>query len=90
MNYVDDIGLAMSILPICIIVFILLFAILIREFDFETDLLKKFITFVPRQIVKIFKIRHKHHYVCTSCGECGLAGNVAFYECIWCGDMDAR
>lgn len=45
-----------------------------------------FITFVPRMLVKLFKIKHKHRYICTSCGDGGLAGGVVRYDCIWCGD----
>jgi hypothetical protein len=88
MNYTDDIGLAISILTLCVVFFILLVLILLRDIfsDIDTDLIKKFMAFIPRQIIKVFKIKHKHHYVCTSCGDGGLAGDVAFYECIWCGD----
>lgn len=44
------------------------------------------ITFVPRLFIKLFNIKHKHYYICTTCGDFGLAGRVAFYKCIWCGD----
>ena len=49
--------------------------------------LMMFITFIPRVFIRLFKIKHKHHYVCTSCGDGGLAGTVARYDCIWCGNV---
>ena len=49
--------------------------------------------FCPRHLVAdwltkngLFRIKHKHHYIYTSCGDGGLAGVVARYGCIWCGD----
>ena len=45
------------------------------------------ITLIPRLFVKLFRIKHKHHYVYEDCGDAGLAGCVACYRCIWCGDI---
>lgn len=44
------------------------------------------ITLIPRIFVKLFKIKHKHHYIYEDCGDAGLAGCVACYRCIWCRD----
>ena len=45
------------------------------------------ITLIPRLLVKLFRINHKHHNVYEDCGDAGLAGCVACYRCIWCGDI---
>lgn len=87
MDYTDEIVLAVIVLSLCIFALILLFTIILKEvFCLELDLLKKFITFIPSLFIKLFKIKHRHYYICTGCGDGGLAGNVAVYKCIWCGD----
>lgn len=91
MNYADDIALVISVLTPCVIVVILSFIVILKELlVFEVEPLKKVIAFIPRVFIKIFKIKHKHYYICTSCGDGGLAGDVACYECIWCGDTYVR
>ena len=35
-----------------------------------------FLTFVPRLFIKLFRIKHKHHYIYNGTFDGGLAGNV--------------
>lgn len=49
-----------------------------------------FLTFVPRLFIKLFWIKHKHHYIYNGTFDGGLAGNVREYVCIWCGENDIR
>ena len=59
---------------------------------FEILKVKKmyFLTLVPRLFIKLFRIKHKHHYIYNGTFDAGLAGNVREYICIWCGDNDIR
>ena len=45
-----------------------------------------FITLIPRIFIKIFRIKHKHHFVYDGTFDGGLAGSVSQYACIWCGE----
>ena len=49
-----------------------------------------FITLLPRLLVKLFKIKHKCHYVYDGTFDGGLAGQVSQYACIWCGNKEFR
>lgn len=91
MSYTDEKALVIIALSICAFIFIIFLVTILREIlNFEADSLKRVAAFIPRLFIKIFKIKHKHHYICTSCGDGGLAGSVASYECIWCGDTYIR
>ena len=35
-----------------------------------------FLTLVPRLFIKLFRIKHKHHYIYNGTFDVGLAGNV--------------
>ena len=48
------------------------------------------ITLLPRLFVKLFKIKHNHHYVYDGTFDGGLAGQVSQYVCIWCGNKKIR
>ena len=49
-----------------------------------------FLTFVPRLFIKLFRIKHKHHYIYNGTFDGGLAGTIREYVCIWCGNKDIR
>lgn len=50
----------------------------------------KWITQIPRFIIRLFHLKHRCNYVYDGSFDGGLAGEVNVYKCIWCGDSDIR
>lgn len=57
---------------------------------YDNDWFIKFITTIPRLFIRLFHIKHKHHYVYDGTFDGGLAGQVSEYVCIWCKDTEYK
>lgn len=56
----------------------------------DIDRFIKWITQIPRLIIRLFHIKHNCHYVYDGTFDGGLAGGVSVYRCIWCGETNIK
>ncbi len=56
----------------------------------DADWFIKCMTQIPRLIIRLFRIKHKCHYIYDGTFDGGLAGTVNVHKCIWCGNTQIR
>lgn len=87
MDKMDECAIVSILLSLSVYMLIFLFIVMLKDLiTFETNKIKRCITFIPRLFIRGFKIKHKHNYIFYDCGGGDLSGSFSIYKCIWCGD----
>lgn len=45
---------------------------------------------IPRIVIRVLRIPHKHRFLYNGTFDGGLAGEVNEWACVWCGEREIR